>query len=137
MRDELIAHLDANGSMPLPFYPDFAITDDPTSGFVLTVYSPRFSTGYFPQRNRFTVLVETHSWKPYEQRVRVTRNTLVGLGQLVSAHGREWLAQAHAADTSGISPRWDGGEYWIMRPVGANPAWPAARRTSPMRKMRG
>ena len=100
MRDELIAHLAANGSMPLPFYPDFAITDDPTSGFVLTVYSPRFSTGYFPQRNRFTVLVETHSWKPYEQRVRVTRNTLVGLGQLVSAHGREWLAQAHAADTA-------------------------------------
>ncbi len=100
MRDELIAHLETQGSMPLPFYPDFARTDDPTSGFVLTVYSPRFSTGYFPQRNRFTVLVETHSWKPYEQRVRVTRNTLVGLGQLLATHGREWLAQAHAADAT-------------------------------------
>ncbi len=73
--------------MPLPFYPDFATTDDPASGFVLTVYSPRFSTGYFPQRNRFTVLVETHSWKPYEHRVRVTRNTIVGLVELMAAHG--------------------------------------------------
>ncbi|HEV3287304.1 MAG TPA: M14 family zinc carboxypeptidase, partial [Steroidobacteraceae bacterium] len=63
LRDALIARLAAQGSLPLPFYPDLARTDDPTSGFLLTVYSPRFSTGYFPQRNRFTVLVETHSWK--------------------------------------------------------------------------
>src|SRR5262245_45057599 len=62
LRDELIAHLEARGAMPLPFYPDFARTDDPSSGFVLTVYSPRFSTGYFPYRNRYSVLVETHSW---------------------------------------------------------------------------
>src|SRR5437879_9564093 len=60
LRDALIAKLAAQGSLPLPFYPDFARTDDPASGFVLTVYSPRFSTGYFPQLNRFTVLVETH-----------------------------------------------------------------------------
>jgi len=31
----------------LPFYPDLARIDDPTSGFLLSVYSPRFSTGYF------------------------------------------------------------------------------------------
>ncbi|MBV8495151.1 MAG: peptidase M14, partial [Gammaproteobacteria bacterium] len=58
LRDALIGKLRALGSMPLPFYPDLAETDDPASGFLLTVYSPRFSTGYFPQRNRFTVLVE-------------------------------------------------------------------------------
>ena len=87
MRDQLIDKLAAQGSLPLPFYPDFATTDDPSSGFVLTVYSPRFSTGYFPQRNRFTVLVETHSWKPYEHRVRVTRNTIVGLAELTAAQG--------------------------------------------------
>ena len=73
LRDELIAKLARQGSLPLPFYPDLAQTDDPASGFILTVYSPRFSTGYFPQRNRFTVLVETHSWKDYETRVRVMR----------------------------------------------------------------
>src|SRR2546429_8143436 len=100
LRDALIARLAAQGSMPLPFYPDFARPDDPASGFVLTVYSPRFSTGYFPQRNRFTVLVETHSWKDYATRVRVTRNTIVGLAELVSAHGADWLEKARQADAA-------------------------------------
>jgi hypothetical protein len=98
LRDRLIEKLAAQGSLPLPFYPDLAKSDDPSSGFVLTVYSPRFSTGYFPQRNRFTVLVETHSWKPYEHRVRVTRNTIVGLAELTAAHGAGWLREVQEAD---------------------------------------
>ena len=98
LRDALIAKLHARGSLPLPFYPDLAETDDPASGFLLTVYSPRFSTGYFPQRNRFTVLVETHSWKEYAQRVRVTRDTIVALAELVAEHGARWREQALAAD---------------------------------------
>src|SRR5207244_7452121 len=68
LRDSLIDRLAAKGSIPLPFYPDLARIDDPTSGFLLSVYSPRFSTGYFPARNRFAVLVETHSWKDYATR---------------------------------------------------------------------
>jgi hypothetical protein len=98
LRDGVIAKLEAQGSIALPFYPDFAETDDPSSGFVLTVYSPRFSTGYFPQRNRFTVLVETHSWKPYAHRVKITRNTIVGLAELVAQQGKAWLEHARAAD---------------------------------------
>ena len=98
LRDGLIARLAAQGSMPLPFYPDFVKTDDPASGFQLSVYSPRFSTGYFSQRNRFTVLVETHSWKDYATRVRVTRNTIVGLAELLAAHGAEWHEQVLRAD---------------------------------------
>ena len=98
LRDGLIDRLVAEGSLPLPFYPDLARTDDPTSGFVLSVYSPRFSTGYFPARNRFSVLVETHSWKDYATRVRVTRNTIVGLAQLVARHGTEWRKAAERAD---------------------------------------
>jgi hypothetical protein len=100
LRDELIAKLAVQGSMPLPFYPDLFETDNPESGFLLTVYSPRFSTGYFPQRNRFTMLVETHSWKPYAQRVQVMRNTIVGLAELAALHGAAWLAQVRAADMS-------------------------------------
>src|SRR5579863_5454339 len=100
LRAALIARLAAQGSMPLPFYPDLAVTDDPASGFLLTVYSPRFSTGYFPQRNRFTVLVETHSWKDYATRVRVTRNTIVGLAELVAVHGSQWREQTRQADVA-------------------------------------
>ena len=102
LRDGLIARLAAQGSLPLPFYPDLARTDDPESGFLLTVYSPRFSTGYFPQRNRFTVLVETHSWKDYATRVRVTRNTIVALAELVAAHGVGWRALALSADAAAL-----------------------------------
>jgi hypothetical protein len=100
LRDELIGKLARQGSLPLPFYPDLYETDNPQSGFVLTVYSPRFSTGYVAQRNRFTVLVETHSWKPYARRVQVMRNTIVGLAELAAAQGNEWLAQTRAADSA-------------------------------------
>jgi len=100
LRDELIDKLARQGSLPLPFYPDLFETDNPESGFLLTVYSPRFSTGYFAQRNRFTMLVETHSWKPYATRVRVMRNAIVGLAELAAAHGAAWLAKTRAADSS-------------------------------------
>ena len=98
LRDELIAKVAARGSLPLPFYPDLVETDDPASGFHLTVYSPRFSTGYFAYRNRFTVLVETHSWKDYARRVRITRNTIVALAELIAAHGEKWLEEVGQAD---------------------------------------
>src|SRR3569833_265432 len=100
LRDRLIDRLAELGSLPLNFYPDFAKTDDPSSGFALTVYSPRFSTGYFPQRIRYTVLVEPHSWKKYEHRVRITRNTIVTLSELVAKQGPEWLKLCHQADES-------------------------------------
>jgi hypothetical protein len=102
MRDALIAQLTELGFLALDFYPDLASTDDPASGFALTVYSPRFSTGYFPQRNRFTVLVETHSWKEYTHRVRLMRGTITGLVGLAAAHGHDWLELAHQADQSAM-----------------------------------
>jgi len=101
LRDRLIEKLTAQGSLPLPFYPDLVRTDDPSSGFLLTVYSPRFSTGYFPARNRFSVLLETHSWKDYARRVRVTLNTILGLVDLAARHGRGWLEQVRRADEAG------------------------------------
>jgi hypothetical protein len=102
MRDALIARLTEAGFQALDFYPDLASTDDPASGFALTVYSPRFSTGYFPQRNRFTVLVETHSWKDYAHRVRVMHNTITSLAELIGAHGRNWLELVHQADQAAM-----------------------------------
>jgi hypothetical protein len=98
LRDRLIDKLTAAEALPLPFYPDFVTADDPASGFVLTVYSPRFSTGYWPQRNRFTVLVETHSWKDYARRVRVTCSTIRALAELLACHGEQWLSEVQAAD---------------------------------------
>ncbi len=102
MRDALIARLTELKFLALDFYPDLASTDDPASGFALTVYSPRFSTGYFAQRNRFTVLVETHSWKDYARRVRMMRDTITSLAELIAAHGRNWLELVRQADQTAM-----------------------------------
>jgi len=98
MRDAVIARLVAQGSKPLAFYPSFVGDDDPSSGFEDGVPTPRFSHGYMPLRNRFGVLVETHSWKDYPTRVRVTRNTIIALLDLTAERGGDWLKLAHDAD---------------------------------------
>jgi hypothetical protein len=98
LRSNVIADLTKAGSMPQSYYMSFAKTDDPTSGFVDGVSDPRFSTGYFQLRNRMAMLVETHSWKDYPTRVRITHNTVVSVLEQVARHGMEWQVAAAAAD---------------------------------------
>ena len=98
LRDGVIAALAAQGSLPLPFYPSFRVEDDPASGFVDGVSTPRFSTGYFAWRNRYAMLVETHAWKDYPTRVRITRNTVLAVLDQMARHGAAWRAAADAAD---------------------------------------
>ena len=98
VRDAVMADLAAKGSLPLPFYPNLIEEDDPASGFAESAYHARFSTGYWALRNRYSLLLETHSWKDYKTRVRVTMNTLVSLVQQTAAHGAAWLQLAKAAD---------------------------------------
>jgi murein tripeptide amidase MpaA len=99
LRDGIIERLAAQGSLPLAFYPSFVENDNPASGFVDGVPAPRFSHGYFVLRNRMAILVETHSWKDYPTRVRITRNTVLDLLELAARDGHGWLATARAADT--------------------------------------
>ena len=98
LRDGVLADLAKQGSDPKPFYISFAEEDNPQSGFVDGAPNPRFSHGYFQLRNRFGVLVETHSWKDYPTRVRITRNTIVSLLEQVARHGADWRGTALAAD---------------------------------------
>jgi len=104
LHGNVIADIARQGSMPQSYYMSFAETDDPSSGFVDGVSDPRFSTGYFPLRNRMAMLVETHSWKDYPTRVRVTHNTVISVLEQVAAHGKQWQLAAAAADlrASGI-----------------------------------
>lgn len=103
LRERTIADLAAQGSLPLPFYPSFTDFQDPASGFEDGVSPPRFSTGYFPLRNRLAMLVETHSWKPYPVRVRITRNTIVSVLGQIARDGRDWMALARAADARDLA----------------------------------
>ena len=98
LRDGTIARLRAQGSLPVPFYPSFLEHDNPASGFYDNVSPPRFSTGYFLMRNRLAMLVETHAWKDYPTRVRITRNTVIAVLELAARHGADWRRAAQAAD---------------------------------------
>ena len=60
-------------------YVDLEDRDDPSKGFSSWVGDPRFSSGYFPLRNRPSILVEMHSYKPYRQRVTANRDFMLSL----------------------------------------------------------
>lgn len=98
LRDGIIADLARAGSRPLDFYPSFVESDNPASGFAEGVPSARFSHGYYWLRNRIGILLETHSWRTYPERVRSTRQTVESLLRHVARHGAHWQAEAHAAD---------------------------------------
>ncbi|MEO6918630.1 MAG: M14 family metallopeptidase [Collimonas sp.] len=98
LRDNVIADLARQGSLPQAFYLSFNVDDDPSSGFTDDVSPPRFSHGYFHLRNRFGMLVETHSWKDYPARVRITHNAIVAVMNQIAQHGGEWLQTAQQAD---------------------------------------
>jgi len=65
------------------------------AGFVSSPGIPRFATGYFNLRNRPSILVETHSYKPYRERVLANRDFLVAL---VSEVGRDPAALRAAVE---------------------------------------
>jgi hypothetical protein len=100
-RDALMQQLGMQGSLPLDFYPSFVNDDDPASGFAVGVAQTRFSQQYWSERNRLGLLVETHSWKDYPTRVRVTRNAIVDVMALAAMHASEWRAAANSADQRG------------------------------------
>jgi hypothetical protein len=68
-------------------YVELRDESDPARGVTSRVYSPRFSTGYFALRNRPSVLIETHSYRPFAQRVRANLDFLAALLEQVRANG--------------------------------------------------
>jgi hypothetical protein len=101
LSDALIARVGELGHLPLPFYPSFVAYDDPTSGFEDGDPPPRFSQAYAAARNRIGILVETHSWRTYEERVRATYHVLQALLEEATRSGPAWRDAADAADVAG------------------------------------
>jgi hypothetical protein len=102
LRENVIADIAKLGSTPQSYYMSFAENDNPASGFADSVSDPRFSTGYFQLRNRLAMLVETHSWKDYPTRVRITHNTVISVLEQVARHGAEWQKAAAGADARAL-----------------------------------
>lgn len=98
IRSAVIKKMEAQKHLPLPFYPSFNRDDDPSSGFSGGPASPRFALGYWAAQNRFSILVETHSWHPYAERVRATHDFIVDLLELAKTDVKSWVAAAKIAD---------------------------------------
>ncbi len=97
----LQARLGALGHLPLPFYPAFVVDDDPASGFIDGESPPRFSQGYAPARGRLGVLVETHSWRTYRERVWSSYHLLQALLERAVTDAAGWRSAADSADAAG------------------------------------
>jgi hypothetical protein len=103
LRSELFAGLAALGHLPVGFYPSFEKDDEPDSGFAYGWPPPRFANAYWAANNRFSALVETHSWKPYDVRVKATYDVALGFVTLAARDGAAWLDAAAQADTAGAA----------------------------------
>ena len=98
----LNAELKEKGHLPIEFYPQFLVDDDPKSGFAYGGTPIRYGTAYWTANNRFGVLVEAHSWKNYATRVRVMFDAVAGLLRLASEDGTRWLKAAKEADAADV-----------------------------------
>ncbi len=67
-------------------YVDLLDRTDVAKGFTSWVGGARYSTGYFALRNRPSILIETHSYKPYRDRVLSVR---AFLAQLLAEVGKD------------------------------------------------
>ena len=71
---------------PLGPYLELLSSDDPAKGAITPPYRPRYSTGYFALRNRPSILIETHSHKPYRTRVLANHAWMVALLTEIARH---------------------------------------------------
>lgn len=93
-RTQVDGALTRNGHVP-GYYVSAVDNSDPDKGILHEADTPRFSTGYGDYRRLPTVLLETHSLKPYRQRVLGTYVFVEAALRLV---GEEGTALRNAID---------------------------------------
>jgi len=101
-RPAVTAALAGQGHIP-GVYVDALDPRDPDKGIALSPDTPRFSTGYGDLARQPTVLVETHSLKPYRQRVLGTYVLVEESLRLLGAEGAS-LDRAIATDRASRPP---------------------------------
>lgn len=84
---------------------------------------PRFSTGYMALRNRIGLLVETHSLKPFKNRVTSTLEINRGVVEFILAHREELMSvnklsetndlQSFGIDKKQFAVAWDASENFV------------------------
>jgi hypothetical protein len=127
LRPAIEQALTRNGHFPAP-YLDPVDPRAPEKGFNIGADTARFSTGFGDLRRMPTVLVETHSLKPYRQRVLGTYVLVEAALKAVAAHANE-LEAARAADRTLRPDRVVLSWKRLTTPVGSIPFRPIQGQT--------
>ena len=98
----VLAVTEAKGHPAGP-YVDLEDRSDPSQGFSSRIAEPRFATGYYPLRQRPSILVEMHSYKPYRERVLANRDFLAELVVEAGRGGRTLIDAVAAAQAATVA----------------------------------
>jgi hypothetical protein len=93
-----VAEATRKAGHPIGPYLELLSSDDPAQGAITPPYRPRYSTGYFALRNRPSILIETHSHKPYRTRVLANHAWMLALLREVARRPRALVEAVGAAE---------------------------------------
>ena len=93
-----VAEATRRAGHPIGPYLELLSSDNPAQGAITPPYRPRYSTGYFALRNRPSILIETHSHKPYRTRVLANHAWMVALLSEVARHPSALVDAVSAAE---------------------------------------
>ncbi len=99
---KVLTEIEAAGHPNGP-YVNLISGSDPTAGMVWDVAQPRYSSGYFPLRNRVSILIEMHAHKPFRDRVYANRAFMEELIGEIGRSGMELVRAVAMADAAEIA----------------------------------
>ncbi|MCQ2147361.1 MAG: hypothetical protein MJZ16_07585 [Bacteroidales bacterium] len=89
---------------PMFPYCEYERTYAPELGASLDVFDPRYSQSYVAYRNRLGLLLETHIYKPYKERVMATLEAIRQSAYILKDHKAELVKAINDADAFTASP---------------------------------
>jgi hypothetical protein len=95
------------------------------------VAQPRYSSGYFPLRNRASILIEMHAHKPFRDRVLANRRFMEELMLEAGRAGKALIGAVEAAESAMVTTGGVGADpseivvRWGVSEAGDTITWPA------------
>jgi hypothetical protein len=126
----VLAEVEAGGHPNGPYVSHIS-RSDPTAGMIWDVTLPRYSSGYFPLRNRVSILIEMHAHKPFRDRVLANRAFMDEMIEEVGRSGKELVRAVDEAETATVKMGAADAEpseivvRWKVAEEGETIVWPA------------
>jgi hypothetical protein len=127
---KVLTEVDAAGHSNGP-YVSHVSRSDPTAGMIWDVAQPRYSSGYFPLRNRASILIEMHAHKPFRDRVLANRAFIDELMAEVGRFGDALVRAVQEAEAATVAMGAADAEpseiviRWGVAEEGEEITWPA------------